>query len=92
MELALRHRLPTSCSQTRLWAESGCLVTYTEDWYGIRRGLAVQIAKVLRGVTPADIPVEQPADYKVVVNERTAKTLGLTVPQSLLAVAAEVIE
>jgi putative ABC transport system substrate-binding protein len=92
MEKAIEHRLPTSCAQSRLWAESGCLVTYYEDWNAFNRGAAAQVVKVLRGTAPADIPVEQPTDYKLVVNAKTAKALDLTVPPSLLARADEVIE
>jgi len=92
MEMALRHRLPTSCAQSPEWAEAGCLVTYQENWPAILRGAATQVAKVLRGTAPADIPVEQPTDYKLVVNAKTAKSLDLTVPPALLALAHEVIE
>jgi putative ABC transport system substrate-binding protein len=92
IEMAIKHRLPTSCAQTRSWAESGCLVTYYENWHAISRGAAAQVVKVLRGTPPADIPIELPTDYKLVVNMKTAKTLDLTVPPSLLARADELIE
>ena len=92
MGMALKHRLPTSCAQVQAWAEAGCLVTYAEDWYAIQRGAAAQVAKVLRGTAPADIPVEQPTDYKLIINAKTAKFLELTVPPALLARAHEVIE
>ena len=92
MEMALSYRLPTSCAQQRSWAESGCLVTYTEDWDAVMRGFTAKLVKVLRGTRPADIPVEQPTSYKLVVNTKTAKTLDLTLPPLLLARAEEVIE
>ena len=92
MEMALRHRLPTSCAQNRLWPESGCLVTYAEDWDAKNRRVAAQVAKVLRGTAPAVISVEQPTGYKLVINTKTAKALSLSVPPSLLALADEVIE
>lgn len=92
MEMALRHRLPTSCAQLRLWAESGCLMTYSEDWSAVRRGLTAKVVKVLQGTAPADIPVEQPTTYKLLINAKTAKALDLTVPPLLLALADEVIE
>ena len=92
MKLALEHRLPTSCAQLRDWAVSGCLVTYAEDWDAMARSRAAQIVKILRGVAPADIPVEQPTSYKLVINAKTAKELGLTVPSKLLNLADEVIE
>jgi putative ABC transport system substrate-binding protein len=92
LKMALNHRLPTSCAENREWAESGCLVTYAEDWYAIGRGGAAQVVKVLRGTWPGDIPVEQPTSYKLIINDKTAKALDLTVPPALLAAAAEVIE
>jgi len=63
-----------------------------EDFYAVNRGLAAQVVKVLRGTAPADIPVEQPTDYKLVINGKTAKALNLTVPSSMLAAADEVVE
>jgi putative ABC transport system substrate-binding protein len=92
MEMALRHRLVSSCDLVRLWAEAGCLVTYAEDVYATGRGAAVQVVKVLNGIKPADIPVEQPTAFKLTINTKTAKALDLTVPPSLLARADEVIE
>lgn len=92
MELAIRYGLLTSCPQLRLWAEAGCLVTYAEDSYATHRRVAQQVAKVLGGTKPADIPVEEPASFKLIVNLKTAKALGLTVPTSLLVVADEIIE
>jgi putative ABC transport system substrate-binding protein len=92
MEMAIRHRLPTSCARERAWAQSGCLVTYAEDWDATLRGLAAQVARVLGGTRPADIPVEQAAGQQLIVNVRTAKALGLTVPPAILARADEVIE
>jgi putative ABC transport system substrate-binding protein len=92
LSMALRHRLPTSCSQRRSFAEAGCLVTYTEDVPGIMRGVALQVAKVLNGAPPADIPVEQPTNYKVVINLRTAKALDLTIAPVVLAKADEIID
>jgi putative ABC transport system substrate-binding protein len=56
------------------------------------RGVAVQVTKVLSGISPADIPVEQPTNYKVIVNLKTAKAIGLTVPTAALAKADEIID
>jgi putative ABC transport system substrate-binding protein len=92
MAAALRHRLPTICSQWFEWAKAGCVLTYGEDWYAMRRGAALQIVQILRGARPADIPVEQPTTFKLIVNTQTAKALGLTIPASVAAIADEVIE
>jgi len=92
LEMAIRHRLPTSCARDRAWAQSGCLVTYAEDWDATLRSLAGQVARVLSGTRPADIPVEQAAGQQLIVNARTAKALGLTIAPALLARADEVIE
>ena len=92
MEMALRHRLISSCDLIRLCAEAGCLVTYADDVYAMGRGAAAQVVKVLNGIKPADIPVEQPTSFKLIINAKTAKALDLTVPPSLLARADEVIE
>lgn len=92
MEAALRHRLPTVCGQWLGWAAAGCVVTYAEDDHVRNRSVAAQIDKVLRGIKPADIPVEQQDRFQLIVNAKTAKALGLTVPPSMLALADEVID
>jgi putative ABC transport system substrate-binding protein len=92
MAAALRHRLPTACAQWFEWAKAGCILTYGEDWVAMRRGAALQIVQILRGTKPADIPVEQPTTFRLVVNVQTAKSLGLAIPASVLAIADEVIE
>jgi putative ABC transport system substrate-binding protein len=73
-------------------AEEGGLIAYGPRFTQIYRQLAAQLAKLLRGAKPADIPVEQPTKFELVFNVKTANTLGLTVPQSILARADEVIE
>lgn len=92
MALALLHRIPTTCSGARDWVVTGCLVTYVEDNEAIWRGAGLKIAKVLKGTKPADLPVEQPTTYKVVVNLKTAKSIGLAVPPTVVAKADEVID
>ena len=92
LEMAVRHRLPTSCAWDRAWAKWGCLVTYAEDWDVTLRGVAAQVARVLSGTKPADIPVEQSTGQRLIVNSRTAKALNLAVPPAMLAHADEVIE
>jgi putative ABC transport system substrate-binding protein len=92
VEMALRHRLPTVCLQWLPWGQAGCLVTYGEDFYAMNRGTAAMVIKVLRGAKPADIPVEQPTRFKLIINAKTAEALGLTVPTSLHILADQVIE
>lgn len=92
MEIAMHHRLPTVCAQWFGWGEAGCLITYGEDQEDIGRRAALQAAKILNGTNPADIPIELPTKFKLIVNAKTAKTLDLVLPPSLLALADEVIE
>lgn len=92
MSMALENRLVTGCLQDRQWAVAGCLVTCTEDGEAIFRSAAGMVAKVPRGAKPADIPVEQPTSFELIIDTKTAKALDLTVPLALLAAADEVIE
>jgi len=92
MEGARRHKLLTACVQWFGWAQEGCVLTYGEDQSLLRRSAAFQVDKILRGTKPADIPVELPTTFKLVVNAKAAKALGLTVPPALLIRADEVIE
>jgi putative tryptophan/tyrosine transport system substrate-binding protein len=92
MEIARRYRLVTACQQSFEWAQEGCVITYGELPLDIRRGAALQVAKILRGMKPIDIPVEQPTKFKLFINAKAANELGLTIPPSILASADEVIE
>ena len=86
----LKERLP-AISHNRLFAEAGGLLSYgVPDWVG--PVLAAQIDKILKGAKPADVPVQQPTKFELVINMRTAKALGLTIPKSFLARADEVIQ
>lgn len=76
----------------REYVDAGALMSYGPYWVDLFRHAADQVDKVLRGAKPADIPVEQPTKFYLVINRRTASALGLTVPPSLLATADEVIE
>ena len=89
--LALGARLPTMHSR-REQLEAGGLMSYGPDLRDRYRRAAVFVDKILRGAKPADIPVEQPTKFDLVINLRTAKALGLTIPETLLATADEVIQ
>jgi putative ABC transport system substrate-binding protein len=90
-ELGLRHRVPAVYG-LREHAEAGGLLSYWADSATLYRRTAAYVDKLLKGAKAADLPVEQPTKYELVINLRTARALGLTVPPSLLARADEVIE
>jgi putative ABC transport system substrate-binding protein len=90
-ELALKHRLPAISEQAEL-AEAGGLMSYGVNLREQFRRAATYVDKILKGARPADLPVEQPAKFELVINLKTAKALGLTIPQSLLLRADEVIQ
>ena len=89
--LAAGARLPT-LHATREFAEAGGLMSYGVNYVDMFRRAGDYVDKILRGTKPADIPVEQPTKFELVINLTTAKALGLTVPPTLLARADEVIE
>ena len=90
-ELALKSRLPT-ISGLKEMVEAGGLLAYGASFGELYRRAASHVYKILQGVNPADLPVEQPAKFEFVLNMRTAKALGLTVPPTLLARADVIIE
>jgi putative ABC transport system substrate-binding protein len=90
-DLTVQYRLP-SIAQFRESVEAGALMSYGPDRRQIYRRAAEYVDKVLKGAKPADLPVEQPTKFELVVNLKTAQVLGLTIPPILLAQADEVIE
>ena len=89
--LAAQHRLPAIYG-TREFADEGGLMAYGPHRPDLYRRSAAFVDKILKGAKPADLPVEQPTKFELVLNLKTAKALGLTVPDTLLATANEVIE
>ena len=90
-EVALKHRLPTMFGP-RENVLAGGLMSYAPDHVDLTRRAAIYIDKILKGAKPADLPVEQASRYQLVINLKTARALGLTIPPSILARADEVIE
>jgi putative tryptophan/tyrosine transport system substrate-binding protein len=91
-ELAAHHKLPAIYSYAAFVLDSDGLMAYEVYDSDLHRGAADYVDKILRGAHPADLPVQQPSRLRLVINLKTAKALGLTVPQSLMARADEVIE
>jgi ABC-type uncharacterized transport system substrate-binding protein len=91
VDLVATARLPTIYG-IRDFAEAGGLMSYGVDRRQISRRAAEYVDKILKGTRPADLPVEQPTKFELVLNLKTAKALGLTIPPSILAIADEVIE
>ena len=90
-ELSLRHRLP-GIFEFGDYAEAGCLLAYSPNLPDIFRSAATYVDKILKGAKPADLPVEQPTKFELVINPKTVKALGLTIPPALLLRADRVIE
>ena len=90
-EVALQHRLPAIAARRR-WVEAGFLMSYGPNIADMFRISADYVDKILRGAKPADLPVQQPTKFELIINLKTAKALGLTIPLSLLGRAEEVIE
>jgi putative tryptophan/tyrosine transport system substrate-binding protein len=90
-ELAAKNRLPAIYG-TKVWVESGGLVSYGQDQNMRNRRLATYVDKILKGAKPADLPIEAPTKFEFVINLKTAKQIGLTIPPNVLARADKVIK
>jgi putative ABC transport system substrate-binding protein len=90
LEFARTHRLPTVCG-VRAYAEAGCLLAYAPDLLEMFRRATVFVDKILKGAKPGDLPVERATKFELVINLKTAKALGLTIPPTVLFQADEVI-
>ena len=89
--LASKNRLPAVYASS-VFAEAGGLMVYAASRSDLYRQTAVYVEKILKGAKPADLPVEQPTKFELIINLKTAKALGLTIPPSLPARADQVIE
>jgi putative ABC transport system substrate-binding protein len=90
-DLAATHRIALSWS-VKAYLEAGGLMSYGPSLSGLDRRAAVYVDKILKGANPGDLPIEQPTKFELVINLKTAKALGLTIPPSLLQRADQVIE
>jgi putative tryptophan/tyrosine transport system substrate-binding protein len=90
-DLAIKHRLP-SMYEGSTWVEGGGLMSYSANDLELFRRAATYVHKILKGAKPADLPVEQPTKFELVINLKTAKQIGLTIPQSMLYRADKVVK
>ena len=91
IDFAAQHRIPTVYTSSG-WAERGGLMEYAVDVQEMYRRAAVYVDKILKGAKPADLPIEQPTKFELVINLKSAKALGLTIPPSVLLRADQVIQ
>jgi len=91
VEFAIKNRLPVMYG-SREYAEAGALMSYGPDLIDNYRRAATYVDKILKGAKPADLPVEQPKKFELVINLRTAKQIGLVIPPNVLARADRVIK
>jgi len=91
IELAMKNRIPSMCSNST-WVDSGCVLAYGPKLSEMYRRATTYIDKILKGTKPADLPVERPTKFELVINLKTAKQIGLTIPPNVLARADRVIK
>ena len=89
--LALKHALP-SMAEGRGFVSAGCLMSYAPGFAALSRGAAILVDKILKGANPGDLPIEQPTKFELAINLKTAKALGITIPQAFLLRADEVVQ
>jgi putative ABC transport system substrate-binding protein len=91
IELAFKHKLPTMCGSP-VWTTDGGLISYGHDRHDQFRRAAIYVDKILKGTKPAELPVQQPTKFELVINQKTANQIGVTIPASVLARADKVIK
>jgi len=91
IELAMKNRIPSMCSNST-WVDSGCVLAYGPKLSEMYRRATTYIDKILKGTKPADLPVERPTQFELVINLKTARQIGLTIPPNVLARADRVIK
>ena len=91
VDFAAKHKLPAMYS-TREFVEAGGLISYAPDHRALYYRAAFYVDRILKGAKPGDLPIEQPTKFELVINRKTAKTLGIAIPKDLLVRADEVID
>ncbi len=91
VDLAAKSRLPAIYTQSR-WVAAGGMMSYGASWLDLFRRAATYVDKILKGAKPADLPIEQPTKFDLVINLKAAKQIGLTIPPSILYRATKVIK
>ena len=91
LEFANRNKIPAMFEDSS-YVEAGGLMSYGPDYQEVFRTAAIFVDRILKGAKPTDLPIQQPTSFQFVVNLKTAKTLGFTLPLGLLAIADQVVE